>query len=1669
MIGSVLALIILLVVFIRSPWGQDIVVKKAISYVSDKTKTAVSIDKLYITFSGNLFLEGLYLEDTAGDTLLYSQKLEAGVEVVPLIQSGAIHITKLEWEGLKADISRTEQSGKFNFDFLIEAFVTQDGAAVNEIEPPAEVDSPPLSITLSPISLKDFNLRYVDEVLGIDAYFLLESLEIEVPLVDLDKSEFRISNISLQNSQISYTQTKPFEPTEEDTVESVMPFLILDNLQLSNVTANYSNVVDRQNAGLNISKFTFQAPEINLKNQQVKISKIELRDSKILFHDFSTPTDTPVAKSDSSTAPFAWPEWVVDVKQLTLDKNQIEYRTSQTEFQKGFFNPEAIQISELTADLSDFTLENKTATAQVNSFQFEEVSGFSLKEFSLDLSTDDGVTSIENLNLAINRSQLTGDMKLTYTSIDQLIQNPELIAFDLNLETPKLAVQDAYYFQPELAQDTLIQKLEAFPFSAELVIYGSLDLIQISSADLSWGKTNFFASGQMSEVLDMDLLRFDFPEIQLKSTQEALRTFVSESELGIQFPENFLLTGKASGQLNDLGLEFDLKSTLGDLALVAGYQNQDQLDFEVKLEAKAIQLNNLLQNQELDTVYFSLNATGSGSTWYEINAEIKARFDSLQLYQNDYSGLALSGNLENGSGTVTSDLDSENLRYNLNATVDLDSINSQVNLILNLIGADFSALGLTQKNTKAQLNLEANFEGNLEEFQANAMISDATIVQEQKNYPLGTIWLNAFVKNDSTSIDFESRPVVGFLQANANPAEFLTALTKYFNGYFGIQDTIFSNGDVVLNMNLALRQDPLLNEILLPGLVQLDSSSIKANFSEAEQTLNANVNFPFINFGGAEIDSLGIQINSDSSRFDFEFGFAALNTGRIAMDRTLISGDLDDARLLLDVQFFEKSEILTHISSQIDLLSDSVQLKFLPENLILDKTAWTVPGSNSLVYSNREINFTDMVFTANNQKVELTDELESLEKPHIAAVFDGFRLENLTSFLNPAVVIADGSMQGRLIVQKPFGALGILGDLKIDSLTVLGTNLGTLTVNAIAETIGNYSLKADLGGGGIDLQVKGDFKADEEAASFDLEIDLTRLELAILQGLLPEQITQADGILQGEIHANGTTIDPKYEGLLTFKGASITPTVVGTKYLFEDEFIRLNNESIYLDNFTVRDEAQNTFALDGEIGTESFINPTFDIQVTAKKFMAVNSTDKESELFFGKGTIDADISIKGDLILPIVRGKMAVKDETNLTFIVPESQAELVEREGVVVFVNKENPDTILTRNDGDLSNSFSGYDIRLQLEVDPTARFKIVIDPNSGDNLALKASGELDLAVDPIGRTSLSGRLEVQEGQYEMSLYSLVNRRFEIVKGSTIAWNGDPLDATLDISASYEVRTSAAPLMASQLTGTGDATQSQYEKRLDFFVYLYLDGDLLKPEISFGLDMPENERGEFGGNVYSQVRQLGEQEAELNRQVFSLLVLNRFFPSGGSDGSGGGTEELARNSVSQLLSDQLNDFSNQLFGESGFEVGFEVDSYTNGQGGKSQTELNVSAQQTLFNDRITVQVGSQFDVEGNSQTSKDAGAILGNVSIEYTLTEDGRFRIRAFRKNQFESIIDGQLVVTGLGLVFNREFNSFSQLWKDSKVVIKTNPIDELNKPSDEKKSDEKKKNTTELKKDEN
>jgi hypothetical protein len=294
----------------------------------------------------------------------------------------------------------------------------------------------------------------------------------------------------------------------------------------------------------------------------------------------------------------------------------------------------------------------------------------------------------------------------------------------------------------------------------------------------------------------------------------------------------------------------------------------------------------------------------------------------------------------------------------------------------------------------------------------------------------------------------------------------------------------------------------------------------------------------------------------------------------------------------------------------------------------------------------------------------------------------------------------------------------------------------------------------------------------------------------------------------------------------------------------------------------------------------------------------------------------------------------------------------------------------------------------------------------------------------------ALVGKYEVNDGAYSMNLYELVKKEFDIIEGSSIVWTGDPLDADMDIIGEYSVLTSSVDLMANEIDLSNASTVNRYRQKLPFDVKLLIGGKILKPEIAFELDLPDNYKNTLDGTVYNRLLRLNENESELNLQVFSLIVFNKFLPSDVAAETGNRTSELARNSVSSLLSNQLNQLSDKYI--KGVNLDFDLDSYTDYQSGAGQqrTDLNVSLKKNLFDDRLVLEVSSQVGVEGEETNSQ----VLGDISVEYLLTEDGQLRVKAYRENQFQDMVEGQVMITGLSILFAKEFDSVQELKKQRK-----------------------------------
>ncbi len=1621
----------MLVLFIRSPWGQDIIVQQAVKYVSGKTNTKVEIEKLFITFGGNIMLEGLYLEDKKGDTLVYSKSLEADIPLLPIIRGNGIGVNYLDWEGVRANIIRKDSVNGYNFQFLMDAFVSADTTAVA-----TDTTSAPMKIVLGEINLKDFNIIFDDAVLGIDSQFQIEKLALQMRKTDLENMDFRASQASIYNARIKYIQS-PVPPAAEPVP---LPFLALDELTLKNVFVDYQSYGDRIAANLEIADLYIELPKADLTNNDVEIGDLSLKNSIITINTetennaVTEKVEEVVEKAKDEIQAFEWPNFKIAIADIDFEENNISYFVGKNEVKKDVFNPNAIALQNFTLKANDIFLKDKKAGLELESLTFKEGSGFNLKEMALNLEATDNFIEVNDLKLALNNNKLEGKLRLDYPTLADLIEAPDQSKIALDFPAFQLDLREVFKFQPALKKNEYLRTLSKKYVFGNVEASGYLSAIEIPSMNVRWGNsTGLSANGFIQNATNPDNLKFNIPRFSAQTKRSDLVQFVSEKDLGVSLPRDVSLKGNAKGDLNDIYAKANLTTSQGIATIDGHFKNNSEISFDANIEIKDYKLNELLQNDQLGALSLTIKTNGSGNNINSLDAVLDANISSFQFNNYAIKDLAINGKIKNGKGDVVSKYKDQNLDLDLTAEVTLDSVSPKANAHLNIKGANLQSLGLMGRDVRTALKIDADFEGNKDGFDVISTIGDGVVVYDDKTYLLGDVLATAHVRSDTTSIWLDNKILQLSLESNTDPATFSTSVQRHISSYFSkdtkLPDSILR--PVKLDIRGQIVKSSVLNDVFLVNVQKLDTVKIAVDFDEAARKLKADITAPQIIYSGIELDSLAFTMDTDKEKFVFDLGFNNLKGGSLNIPKTKITGNQQDNELSLSFNSTYKDSTLINIQSQITGTSEELRFHILPEDLILDRNPWETPQSNEMLITKNTIEFTDFRFSRNGAVVNLTNKLAGVSQNHVAITFENFKLSEILNYLNPEQELANGNLNGSLAIVEPFGSSGVIADLSVEQLNLLDTDLGKLTVDAKSKGGNSYDFDLALKEGDIDLDLTGDYVATPTVAQLNLDLDINEFKMRALEGFSLGEIKNADGSFSGKFNVTGSPTEPKYGGSLKFSDAAFTVSKLNAPFNLNNETLKIDNQGLYMDNFTIRDENNNQLVMTGEVGTESFINPTFNLKVNAENFQILNATKEDNDFIYGKASFDANATLMGDLEIPKLDAKITVTDNTDVIYVLPSSAVAIEERDGVVIFVNREDPDAILTRTKQE-SSTLSGFDVKALLKIGKQAKVTIIIDQETGDDFEVFGDGDFDFTMNPNGRMTLSGVYDIAGGHYEMNLYNLVNRRFELAEGSRVSWSGDPFDAKLDVRAIYEVEASASSLMAPITSGSDPSVKNKYRQVLPFYVYLNVDGELTKPVISFDLDMPKDEQGAIGGQVYGRLQQVNQQEGELNRQVFSLLVLNRFYPEPGSDGSGGGFATVARDNLNDALSDQLNTFSGKILGSSGVELDFGLDSYTDYQGETPQerTQLDIAAQKKLFDDRLIVRVGSEVDLQGSSSTN-EATPLIGNVSLEYLLTENGRYRLKGFRRNEFENVIDGQTIVSGIALIFTQEFNKFDELWQ--------------------------------------
>lgn len=1638
---SILVLLTLLIFSLRLTVVQNFLKDKLVVYLEKKIKTKVSIDRVYVGFPNSLVMEKLYLEGQNKDTLLAVRKLDVGLHMLKLINSTA-DITSASMEGVRAHVVR-KPDGKFNFDYIIDAFATKD-----EEESPSK----PFIISLDKINLKDIGVTFNDQQSRNDLKVYFRSFDTRVRTFDLDKNTYAFNDINLDGLKLKLKQDLVEEVAEnvEEKVDSLnqkKPMKIgLRGIKLTNFDIDYGDDNTKTFAKVLFKELSTKVNKLDLENNSYNISNVILSGADINANLY-LPAENANPKNSKQPTVKPEPEKALQLLlgKLLLNDVKVVYNNTAIAPTKTGMDFNHLNFSKMNLEARNFRMKNNTFAGTVNSAEIQEARGLNIQKFNTDFIYDEKQAYLKDLYLQTPKTVLRDEIILNYNSIEQLSANPGTVRISANIHNSKIGFSDILNFVPTLRNTVPFNKYPNAILNVNALVNGTVNDLLIKDLKLSGlDQLKASASGRIRNAMNPENLYYDLRIGELSSSGKTIFNLVPKNTIpsNISLPSFFSIKGTAKGTTKVVNANLKLTSTLGNAGIVAhvDMRRKNHELYDVKANLQNLQIGKIIQNKDLGSITAQISAKGESFDFKNAKANLKGYVNSVGYKGYRYQNMNLTGKINRGAYDVVLNSKDPNANVQLTASGIYDEKNPTVKVNGNIIKLDLNKLGLYEKPMIIAGKIDGDFT-NLDPDHLNGYLNlqNFAFSDTKEVFPIQEVNVKAVSTADSTKINLNSQIADIELKGKYKLTQIFGSLLQTINQYYQFQKPDKAQkieAGQYFTFNAKIKNDDLIRKFV-PDLKSFETINVVGNYDADTQKIEIDGQIPQVLYGENSIEDASLRVTNENQALQYNLDVASLKSESFALNKVNINGDV--ANNILNYHITTKDEKNTTrflIAGNAKSLNDVTEISLNPNGLKLNYNDWTVAENNKIQISSNGIVADNFRLSNAGSEILLQSETNSPSSPLNVSLKD-FKIETITEIIKKDSLLAKGTINGTAQLRNVTKDMTFTSDLNISDLMVYGSPVGNLAVKVNSTSPKLLNADIALSGNNNDVKVLGNYNTS--SSTFDLNMDINQLQMKSIQGFTMNAITNTEGYLSGNLKITGSTEKPNILGKVKFNNAGLMISQTGSDFRNINDEIDFTNRGIAFNQFKIKDKDGNSLALNGEILTQNYRDFTFNFDVNAKDFKVVNSEKSNEAIMYGTLAIDANLHVRGNLDLPKVDGRLAVTDNTDFTFVLPQSTPSVQEREGIVEFIDQDQ--VVLNKTiKADSLNTDSrirGMDVNVNIEVHKEAQLSILIDKVNGDFVKLQGEAQLTGGIDPSGKTTLVGVYEVEKGSYELTV-SVLKRKFDIQKGSTITWTGEPTAANLDITAVYKTEAPPIDLLEQQLSGMSTADMNMYKQKIPFNTLLKMKGELLKPQITFDITTEEENNAVASSvvdNVNAKLAQLRTEESEMNKQVFALLLLNRFVGENPfQSGAGLSAESMARQSVSKILSQQLNNLASGLI--KGVDLNFDLESsedYSSGEK-NTRTDLNVDISKKLLNDRLKVSVGSNFGLEGEARQNENMTNIAGDVTVDYSLSKDGRYMLRAYRKNEYQVALQGQIVETGVGFIITLDYDKFREIFQKSR-----------------------------------
>ncbi|HXB42301.1 MAG TPA: translocation/assembly module TamB domain-containing protein [Bacteroidia bacterium] len=1413
------------------------------------------------------------------------------------------------------------------------------------------------------------------------------------------------------------------------------------------------------NLGCEIAMLSFSNKKMELDLTHIKGITIKLQQYKgeknlnfqFLIDYFASPG---AAKKDTSKSSFQ-----IHYGDLQLTDVSFVYKnhndTSKVNYGVNFSDLEARNLS---GKISDINIAGGIIKCRVEELSLNEKSGLQITKLFADATVSAKSIRADNLILITPNSYLHGYYQMHTDSFG---------SYGDFLNKVRLAVKltDSSYVNPiDISYFARVFK----GFDEKIKISGIFDgpVSDLKTNDLKFSAYEYTAFDGSFEIKGLP----DVNKTYLKVNAEKLSTHYNDlirvpaypfdEGKDVVLPANIkklgrvIFSGKTEGYLNDLFIAGVFNTALGQIISEANIRTPQNKEpsYSGNFKTENFNIGSLIESPQVGEISLNAKINASGNSLNTLAADINGQVQAARYNGYTYHKFDINGNFKNKHFTGLFSSADTNAHFNFIGNLDLTKKIPQINAGIEIFRFDLFRCHFLQSDSTAVLSglVNVNLNGqNPEDINGSLQASQVKLVKS-----------NGIVKLDNTDIQITQNEtqnslsmISSVLDAEVNgkftAATLQKSLSDFLHAYF---PTFFTDTLVAVNTRDKKQKTntdnfkfkvrvkdftPLATFLKMPLAIS-PNTIVQGSFDAQKNSLIVSGISDLIEYSKTPVKDWFLSVNTSNKQVQLNTGFRRVDLGdslyvgnfNISLGTT---DNKSDFRVTWDNQSKHKNS--GEIDGKLIFTKHSLDLNLGKFLVFTEDSLWQMTGNDHFIVDSSGIfNFHDLVFVNGNQRVKLEGIISQNPKEQFTIDLENFQLFQLNVLLKSRGVNLQGSLTGMTSISDLYNHVIFSSALNFKALAVNKTLIGTGEINSFFDKNKNVVsingfFKRDFAeikeSSYNNINFDGYYYPAKKDSALDVNIHLTQFALNTLQPFVKDIFTFNQGHINGEISIKGSLSKPQMRGdLEVAEVKNFKVDYLNTYYEIKSGKIKIEPDEITLNFIDLYDIHGNKGVVYGNIFHDNFTKMKLDFDINVTNFMALNTTALQNSSYYGKAFCTGNIGLYGspDALTFEINAKTAKGTQ----FYIPLSGPGEVSESGFIRFVKA---DSAGKKSPGDKTD-FSGITLKFNLEVTPNAEVQILLDAKSGDAIKARGIGNITMNISTHGNFEMFGTYDILDGSYLFTLENVINKKFDIDEGSDIRWSGDPLNADINITAKYRQRTSLAAFFpqttsaaSDQAAGSGTASTStagvDNNKRYPVDCKLFMRGKLLNPDITFGIDLPG-----VSEVLRSQVMGYINNDQELNRQVFSLLLLRTFVtPLQLTNTSGVTAGDAVGNNASELLSNQINSWLSH------FTKLFNMGVNYRPSGAQSNGELDVNVSTQLFNDKLTID--GNVGVNNNSQTK--TSTLIGDLNVNYKLSHDGKVQLKAFNRSNdnFQIATLGGQFTQGAGVFYREEFNTLNDLYK--------------------------------------